>query len=85
MLNTATTMTGSGKSIKERIALIVKKPKMALYTMITVVIIAAVAVGCTFTGAEKSDTLELGTNSYHRGYHIIGNLMEWRWWQHHTL
>ena len=57
LLNTATTMTGSGRSIKERIALIVKKPKMALYTMITVVIIAAVAVGCTFTGAEKSDTL----------------------------
>ena len=56
LLNTATTMTGSGRSIKERIALIVKKPKMALYTMITVVIIAAVAVGCTFTGAEKSDT-----------------------------
>ena len=57
LLNTATTMTGSGRSIKERIALIVKKPKTALYTMITVVIIAAVAVGCTFTGAEKSDTL----------------------------
>lgn len=56
LLNTATTMTGSSKSIKERISLIAKKPKMALYTMITVVIIAAVAVGCTFTGAEKSDT-----------------------------
>lgn len=56
LLNTATTMTGSGKSIKERIALIVKKPKMALYTMIAVLVITAVAVGCTFTGAEESDT-----------------------------
>lgn len=52
----ATTMTGSKKSIKERIVLIAKKPKMALYTFITVVVIAAIAVGCTFTGAGKDDT-----------------------------
>lgn len=66
LLNTATTMTGSGKSIKERIALIVKKPKMAVYTLIAVLIIAAIAVGCTFTGAkdpsdsskDSSDTSE---------------------------
>lgn len=54
LLNTATTMTGSGKSIKERIALIVKKPKMAVYTLIAVVIIVAVAVGCTFTGGTEA-------------------------------
>ena len=29
---------------------------MALYTMIAVLVITAVAVGCTFTGAEESDT-----------------------------
>lgn len=56
LLNTATTMTGSGKSIKERIALIVKKPKMALYTLIAVVVIVAIVVGCTFTGAKKTNT-----------------------------
>lgn len=56
LLNTATTMTGSGRSIQERIALIVKKPKMALYTAIAVVAIAALAVGCTFTGAKDGDT-----------------------------
>lgn len=56
LLNTATTMTGSGKSIKERIALIVKKPKMALYTLIAVVVIVATVVGCTFTGAKKTNT-----------------------------
>jgi len=56
LLNTATTMTGSGRSIKERIALIVKKPKMALYTAISVAVIAAVAVGCTFTGAKDQPT-----------------------------
>lgn len=52
LLNTATTMTGSGKSIKERIALIVKKPKMAIYTLVAVILIVALAVGCTFTGAK---------------------------------
>lgn len=52
LLNTATTMTGSGKSIKERIALIAKKPKMAAYTLVAVILIAAIAVGCTFTGAK---------------------------------
>lgn len=54
LLNTATTMTGSGRSIKERIALIVKKPKMAVYTLVAVILIAAIAVGCTFTGAKDS-------------------------------
>lgn len=54
LLHTATTMTGSKKSIKERIMLIAKKPKMAVYTLVAVILIAAVAVGCTFTGAVKS-------------------------------
>ena len=53
LLITATTMTGSKSSIKERIMLIAKKPKMAIYTLIAVVLIAAVAVGCTFTGAKE--------------------------------
>lgn len=52
ILHTATTMTGSGRSIKERIALIVKKPKMAVYTLIAVLLIAAIAIACTFTGAK---------------------------------
>ena len=54
---TATTMTGSKKGIKERILLIAKKPRMALYTLATVLLIAAAAVGCTFSGAEdKAET-----------------------------
>ncbi len=53
----ATTMTGSGRGIKERIKLIVKKPKTAIYTLIAVVLIVAIAVGCTFTGA-KTETEE---------------------------
>ena len=53
LLNTATTMTGSGKSIKERIVLIARKPHMAIYTLVVVVLVAAIAVGCTFTGAKE--------------------------------
>jgi beta-lactamase regulating signal transducer with metallopeptidase domain len=53
LLITATTMTGSKNSIKERITLIAKKPKTAIYTLVAVVFVAAVAAGCTFTGAKK--------------------------------
>ena len=65
LLNTATTMTGSGKSIKERIALIVKKPKMAGYTLAAVILITVFAVGCTFTGASTPSEApdESGTTS----------------------
>ena len=56
----ATTMTGSGRSIKERIRLIVKKPKTAVITLIAIVLVIAIAVGCTFTGA-KTDTPEQPT------------------------
>lgn len=67
LLNTATTMTGSGRSIRERIALIVKKPKMAVYTAAAVVLIAAVAVGCTFTGANEPENGVDGMTVYDCG------------------
>ena len=53
LLLTATTMTGSANSIKERITMIAKKPKTAIYTLIAVILIVAVAAGCAFTGAKK--------------------------------
>lgn len=53
LLRTATTMTGSAKGLKERIKMIAKKPKMTVYTLIAVILVAAVAVGCTFTGSNK--------------------------------
>lgn len=55
LLLTATTMTGSGRSIKERIKLIAKKPKTAIYTLVAVLLITAIAVGCTFTGAKDDN------------------------------
>lgn len=51
---TATTMTGSKKTIKQRISLIAKHPKTAVYAAICLVLVAAIAVGCTFTGAKKA-------------------------------
>jgi len=48
----ATMMSGTKKSMKERIILIVKKPRTAIYSLVTVVVIAVAAIGCTFTGAE---------------------------------
>lgn len=50
---TATTMSGSKGSIKERITCIAKKTHMAALTVAVVALIALIAVGCTFTGATK--------------------------------
>lgn len=72
LLLTATTMSGSGSSIRERIVTIARKPKTAAFTLMLVILVASLAVGCTFTGAkapaveqnpennriETSDTLE---------------------------
>lgn len=55
LLLTATTMTGGKRSIRERVMFIARKPRMAAYTFAAVVLIVAVAVGCTFTGAKETD------------------------------
>ena len=52
LLVTATTMTDNGRGLRERITLLVKKPKTAAYTAVAVVLIALIAVVCTFTGRE---------------------------------
>ena len=58
LLVTATTMTGGARGLKERITMLVKKPKTAVSVLLLVVLIAAVAVGCTFTGAADTATPE---------------------------
>ena len=50
LLTTATTMTGSGKTLQARIAAIVKRPRTAAITFAVVLLIAAAAAGCTFAG-----------------------------------
>ncbi len=54
----ATTMTGGKGSLKERIARIVKRPKMAVYTPIVLLLVCAIAVGCTFSDAKPEPTAE---------------------------
>ena len=49
----ATMMTGGKRRMKERITLLVKKPKIAVITLIVVSALAVVAVGCTFTGGKE--------------------------------
>jgi beta-lactamase regulating signal transducer with metallopeptidase domain len=58
LLCCATTMTDGKKGIKERITLIAKKPKLLIPAVIAVVLVALIAVGCTFTGA-KSENAEI--------------------------
>lgn len=52
VLITATTMTGSKRSIKERIKLIAQKPKMAVITLVVVIVLIITAIGWTFAGAK---------------------------------
>ena len=53
LFRAATTMTGSKRGLKERIRLIVRKPRTAILTLAAVIMTAALALGCTFTGAKK--------------------------------
>lgn len=57
LLVTATMMTDSGKGLKERISLLVKKPKTAAYTAVAVLLIAGLSVACTFTGGRDNAEL----------------------------
>lgn len=55
---TATTMTAGKRSIKERIERIAKAPKFKFYAFLGVLLVAAIAVGCTFTGANNEEKNE---------------------------
>ena len=73
VLITATTMNSGKSGIKERIFLIAKKPKMALYTLMIVVLVASIAVGCTFTGAKDDFTGDLtGTKVFSNQSEVTG-------------
>lgn len=65
LLVTATMMTDSGKGLRERITLLVKKPKTAVCTAVAVLLIAGISVACTFTGGK--DDVEL-TDPFGREY-----------------
>lgn len=57
VLLTATTMTGSKRSLKERIVLIARKPKTAAIALAVVICVLLVSILCTFTGARHNDSL----------------------------
>ena len=54
LLRGATTMTAGKKSLKERVSRIANAPKMSVTLAVIVLVIAALAVGCTFSGAATS-------------------------------
>ncbi len=47
-------MRGDRNNMKERITMIVKRPKMLISTLIVLIIVSVCAVGCTFTSAKPS-------------------------------
>ena len=55
LLRTATTMSCGRRGIKERVALIVKKPKTAAYALVILILAAVFVTGCTFTGASEEE------------------------------
>lgn len=53
LLTTATTMTGSKKSLTERVTRIAKGTKTAYFAMRLAVFVVLLTAGCAFTGAEE--------------------------------
>ncbi len=62
-LSAATTMSGRGSQLKERVRAIAKHPKTAVPVLVAVLLIAAIAAGCTMTGAKQKDAAENTTVS----------------------
>ena len=55
LLLTATTMTGSAGSIRERIKLLMKRPRNTVLALIAVILVGTIVVGCTFAGAPETN------------------------------
>ncbi len=55
LLQTATTMTGGKRKVRERIKLIARRPKTVIAVALVLVLIVGGAVGCTFTGAPEEE------------------------------
>lgn len=51
---TATTMTGSAGSIRERIKLLMKRPRNTVLTVTAVILMVTLIVGCAFAGAPET-------------------------------
>lgn len=53
LLQTATTMTGGRRKVRQRIMLIARRPKTVIAVALALALIVGCAVGCTFTGAPE--------------------------------
>lgn len=53
LLQTATTMTGSKRRVKERVELIARRPKTVAALSLAAALLMGLVVGCTFTSAPK--------------------------------
>ena len=62
LLQTATTMTGGKRRVRERVRLIARRPKTVIAVALALALIVGCAVGCTFSGApEESPKPEAAT------------------------
>lgn len=61
LMYAATTMVSGKRGIKERLNMIIKNPKTVISAAVVVLLIAAVCVGCTFTGAKRGHDPAEGT------------------------
>ena len=52
---TATTMTGSAGSIRERIRLLMKRPRTTVLTLTAMILLVTIIVGCTFSTAPETE------------------------------
>lgn len=55
LLRAATTMNCGKRGLRERIALIAKRPKTAAYALVILILAAIAVTGCTFTGAQAGE------------------------------
>ena len=55
LLRTATTMNCGKRGLRERIALIAKRPKTAAYALVILILAAVAVTGCTFTAAQAGE------------------------------
>lgn len=53
LMQTATTMTGGKRRVRERVRLIARRPKTVLAVVLALALVLGAAVGCTFTGAPE--------------------------------
>ena len=54
LILTATTMTGSAGSLRERIKLLMKRPRNTVLTVTAVILLVTLTVGCTFSSAPAT-------------------------------